>query len=489
MDSPTQAADRLTILVVFLAALFSYASFFQSTENPNARTRMFLTLALLEQGSTKIDRYHDYTLDRAVVGQHYYSEKAPGLSFTAIPAVAVGLWAFAGGAEMFDGEGKATKAFDRLTWMATLSTSGIFAALAVVAVYLLALEFGAHRAGAGFAAIGLAWGTPLWGWATAFLGHAVAAGCLSLGLLALVLASREQMTTTRHRHLFAATAGALLAWAVVVELIAAGAVVIILACGAWRARLMPGPLRNRLAVTVAIFAAIFLAPLFVYNASAFGAPWHFGYSYTESWYPAMNEGVVGFSVPSPAIVSELLFGRYRGLVWISPLCLAALAAGIWQTVRARSETRVAMALSLSITIYYLLLNSSYAYWDGGWSTGPRHLTASLPFLVLPLAIAWGESAAWLRAALSALLLASAFLGLICVSTSMFAPDFFEDALNVFLLPSFEARIASEPVPRIGAFAFVVPWELAWSRTAGLLAVAFFPLIASAFVAWRARRLC
>ncbi|MCP4378067.1 MAG: hypothetical protein GY794_18075 [bacterium] len=147
---------------------------------------------------------------------------------------------------------------------------------------------------------------------------------------------------------------------------------------------------------------------------------------------------------------------------------------------------MAMLLSLSIPFYYLLLNSSYAYWDGGWSTGPRHLTAALPFLILPLAIVWTEAPNRVRAALAALLLSSAVLGLICVSTSMFAPDFFEDALNIFLLPSFQARIASEPVPRIGAFAFVAPWELSWPRLMGLCSVALLPILASACVVWRLR---
>ncbi len=339
MVSPIHSADRVAILVVFLAALISYACFSQSTENPNTRTRMFLTLALLQDGSTRIDQYHAYTLDRAVVGDHYHSEKAPGLSFSAIPAVAAGLWAFAGDVEFFDVMGKSTPAFDRLTYFATLSTSSLFAALAVVAIYFLSLEFGARRAGAGFAAIGLAWGTPLWGWATAFLGHAMTAGCLSLGLLYLLYASKAEVPGRRRQYLFAAMSGAFLSWAVVVELIAAGAVACILAYGAWRARKLSGPLRVRLAVVFGLCAAIFLAPLFLYNAAAFGAPWHFGYSFTESWYPAMKEGVVGFSTPSPSILSELLFGRYRGLGWISPLGLVGLFAGIGLVLWTRREAR------------------------------------------------------------------------------------------------------------------------------------------------------
>jgi hypothetical protein len=478
--------DRTAALVLFLAALLSYACFSQSTENPNTRTRMFLTLALIQDGSTKIDGYHEYTLDRAVFADHYYSEKAPGLSFAAIPAVAAGLWVIGRDVEMFDAQGNATVAFERLTYLSILATSGVFGALAVLAVYLLSIEFGVGRSGAGFAAIALAWGTPLWGWATAFLGHAMTAGCLSLGLLMLVRATRDHPPGWPGRSLLAGVSGALLAWAVVVEFTAAGAVALFLAFGAWRAWRLPVRQRIWLAAATAISALIFLAPLFIYNASSFGSPWHFGYTYTESWYPAMKEGFVGFSVPSLSVMGELLFGRYRGIAWVSPLSLAAYGAGFWLVFRSSAEIRPAILLCLFIALYYLVLNSSYAYWDGGWSSGPRHLTASLPLLALPLGLAWRDSPALLRAFLAALLLTSIALSLMWASTSMFAPDFFKDALNIFLLPSFEARLAGAPVPRIGAFAFVAPWELPWPRPVALWAVALIPAIASACVAWRLR---
>ena len=43
---------------------------------------------------------------------------------------------------------------------------------------------------------------------------------------------------------------------------------------------------------------------------------------------------------------------------------------------------------LQLATAVLLYNASYAYWDGGNSTGPRHAVPALPFLALGLAALW-----------------------------------------------------------------------------------------------------
>jgi hypothetical protein len=45
-------------------------------------------------------------------------------------------------------------------------------------------------------------------------------------------------------------------------------------------------------------------------------------------------------------------------------------------------------LSVAIAAWYLLMNSGYVYWDGGWSVGPRHVTAMSPFLCVLFAPLW-----------------------------------------------------------------------------------------------------
>ena len=52
---------------------------------PNQSSRALPVMTLVEEGELYIDRYHDITEDKARIGGHYYSEKAPLTSALVIP--------------------------------------------------------------------------------------------------------------------------------------------------------------------------------------------------------------------------------------------------------------------------------------------------------------------------------------------------------------------------------------------------------------------
>ena len=54
--------------------------------------------------------------------------------------------------------------------------------------------------------------------------------------------------------------------------------------------------------------------------------------------------------------------------------------------------RAAVAAGL-VALFYLLLNASYFYWEGGWAYAPRQVTPALPFVALGLAPLWDLDAA------------------------------------------------------------------------------------------------
>ena len=85
----TPAEPRGATLGVFLVALISTAYFFNGGgQNQNAN--FDLARALVEQGSIRIDDYRDNTIDVSFAGGHFYSNKAPGVSFlAAIPYAAI----------------------------------------------------------------------------------------------------------------------------------------------------------------------------------------------------------------------------------------------------------------------------------------------------------------------------------------------------------------------------------------------------------------
>jgi len=82
----TQAIKIGTI--IFFIFLCSYCYFTQPPSNSNSVTRISLALAIIEDGSLKIDRFQKATSDKVFFKGHYYPDKAPGLSFTALPFTA-----------------------------------------------------------------------------------------------------------------------------------------------------------------------------------------------------------------------------------------------------------------------------------------------------------------------------------------------------------------------------------------------------------------
>ena len=75
-------------LLLFLGLLFCFG-YFQQVPAWNEYSRYDLVRAIVEDGSTQIDRFHGNTGDKSFRDGHYYSDKAPGTSFVAVPAYAL----------------------------------------------------------------------------------------------------------------------------------------------------------------------------------------------------------------------------------------------------------------------------------------------------------------------------------------------------------------------------------------------------------------
>src|SRR6202043_2544230 len=97
-----------------------------------------------------------------------------------------------------------------------------------------------------------------------------------------------------------------------------------------------------------------------------------------------QHGFFGTSAPSPRARVTLLFDS-RGLLTLSPV----LAMGAVGTVLLYRRGHRAEALTIAgICVCYLGYNSGYYLPFGGGSAGPRFLITMLPFLAVPLGIAF-----------------------------------------------------------------------------------------------------
>jgi hypothetical protein len=123
-----------------------------------------------------------------------------------------------------------------------------------------------------------------------------------------------------------------------------------------------------------------IVPLLLYNHYAFHSWTHLAYSDV----PRQQHGFFGIDLPSLKVLATLLLDS-RGLFTLSPVLLMGVVGLVMLYKRGwRSE-----ALTFAgICALYVGYNSGYYLPFGGGFMGPRFLTTMLPFLAVPLGIAF-----------------------------------------------------------------------------------------------------
>lgn len=122
-----------------------------------------------------------------------------------------------------------------------------------------------------------------------------------------------------------------------------------------------------------------------YHSAAFGSPITTGYKFLndaayQHWHLG---GFLGIRYPDPRAFVLSFCSPLRGLFALSPVLLVGvlgLPLGKW-THDARRER----GLAIGVLVLYAYFTSSFTYDSWGWTTGPRHLTGLVPFLLLPTA--------------------------------------------------------------------------------------------------------
>ncbi|MEN6410979.1 MAG: hypothetical protein ABFD44_14850, partial [Anaerolineaceae bacterium] len=130
-----------------------------------------------------------------------------------------------------------------------------------------------------------------------------------------------------------------------------------------------------------------LLPILVmlgYNVLAYGKPLASGYQYlVNPWFKeAMSNGFMGVGRPNPIVLFYETLHPAQGIFWQSPVLIMALVGGIFMLRQKRYWAELLVAVIACGG--YLLMNSGYFMWWGGWSFGARQLVPMLPFICLPL---------------------------------------------------------------------------------------------------------
>ena len=376
MRSPLRAtglSSRMLWIGLGLFFLVGHSWMWPSLGLPNERTRIYLTVALVDEGTVAIDgpmaRFGKMG-DRARFGDRALTDKAPGSSFIAAVPYAV--------ARIFTAPEDWT-----ITGLIGLMRTWVMLPIALLGFLamrriLLLLFDDAHVADLG--AVGWLLATSAFHYAGTFYGHHIVAVMLLVALWQLLEAER-----TDDRWWRCAIAGGCAGLAGLTEYQAGGVCLMLLV---W---VVSGPGRNlRRLLIFGATAAPAVVALLVYNTVAFGGPLELSYQHLAlpQFERFHGHGIGGVTLPSVKRLPWVLFSLHRGLLVTSPIFLLGLP-GIYLLWR-RGERRLALRvpatkswrLILAAALFYLAIITGARAWFGGWSFGLRLMLPVFPLLLL-----------------------------------------------------------------------------------------------------------
>jgi hypothetical protein len=444
---------RIVELALFFILLVSFIYIFPRWADPNQNSRLNMVFAVVEDGTFQIDRYVENTVDYAKVGEHYYSDKAPGTAFLGIPIYA-GLKVFLDSPLL---EGVMDRLANNDAFRSTLRADGTgilaekvrFAIAQVVLTFFLAALPSAFTGVLMFRVLGtltsklwprlilvLGYGllTPAFAYAGALYGHQLSAALLFAAFY-IVFMRRGRLTAAA---LF--SVGGLMGLSVVTEypsILMVGVLMLYILY------ILRQEQDWRLAGWAALSGGFFALAWMTYNTAVFGGPLNLGYSQSELWTDQHETGFMSLTLPHWEAAWGITFGAFRGLFILSPwLLLFFPGLFLWrQSKKYILEYWVVLASVVGI----FLFNASSIMWWGGFAVGPRYMLPMLPFMVLPIVFVFErwENKAWFRLILAFLLIWS-FLATwgLTLADQAFPSDSIRNPLLEYALPNWlEGNIA------------------------------------------------
>ncbi|MEE8169177.1 MAG: hypothetical protein V3T70_01390 [Phycisphaerae bacterium] len=430
-------------------------------KNPNELSRIDLTVAMVHDGAISLDgvaaAYGGLPQDHSKRAGKAYSDKAPGLSFLAVPAAFVLQFVLPNAPNSDQPDYWPLR--HALTWLMIVLPAALLPFL-----MLRGHPAAGGRKLAGYAVV-VALVTPLLTYATVFFGHLPAAVLVTAAFIVLLRPGRPDYVP----GVAAATlSGVLIGFAVGTEYptVVAGLALF--------ASLLIRRYRWRVFACFVVGGVIGVLPVLIYHHVAFGAAWTTGYAFKgDLKHAAVHaQGLVGVSFPSAERLWGVLLGAKRGLLyycpllWLAPLGLAVMAR------RCRRDFWPLLLMTLG----FLFFTAGFVDWQGGWSAAARHFTPALPLLAFAIveAIEVMRRRLWSSVIVTALAGMSACGALLSVAVTPFFPETFTAPLSQAAMRSLADGAA---LPNLLTQVLSVPPVWAFGLIAvGVLAAVAFALV-------------
>lgn len=383
---PHMDLDRANKLMLALILFVGYIYTFPRWADWSQNSRLDLTLAIVDRGTLSIDAYYQNTGDYALFEGHHYTDKAPGPSFLAVPVYAAMRLilrsepiqslinqlarspAFVATLQE-NGTGLLSDKvyFAVVLYIVTIVVIAIPSAVLGILLYCFLRELGVSQAWSVIVTLMYGLATNAFTYSGAFFSHQLVAFLL-FGAFFLSF----QMQHNGLPLFWAIIVGFMLGYALISEypsILIAGVIFF------YNVLALP---RRRWLIALVLGGIPPVLLLAVYNWMIFHTILPVGYRYSELYTEQHSTGFLSLTYPHFTALWGITFGLMRGLFFVSPVLLLAIA-GLWAWWRS-GQYRLEWAICLWATLSFFLFNGSSIMWQGGFSVGPRYLVPMLPFL-------------------------------------------------------------------------------------------------------------
>ena len=315
---------------------------------------------------------------------HFHPNKPPGTSFMAVPAYFVIYHA----ERMLGINPDQWWILNLNVWLCTVCSVGLFSGIGCVLFYRLALALaGGQQFPATMATLAFAFGTTFFPFGTIFFDHNLTAALLIAAFYCLWRVKSH--SSLRSAATLQFVAGICAGYAAVTNYVAAVAgaflgIYLLLA-------LVPGRRnwKGALWFTLGVLGPFLL--ICWYGWVCFGSPFKINNDFQNPLFADPNDSALFgmFKLPSGEIAALLALSPFRGIFFLAPVLLAGVY-GLYFWMREKTHVPEAR-LCAALFAFFFLINASFNGYHAGFSAGPRYLIPGIPFLALPLVVAFAQA--------------------------------------------------------------------------------------------------